>query len=323
MSLAHTYLKQGRVEESVAHYEEAIELSRRSRYADGLAKSLRVFGDVLANLNRFDEALPYLEEAADCFHRLEDGKSEADTLIKIASIHEARKSAFEAEMIWQRIAGLLGPLDSYYELSAVEAFGRIARMRGNVPEALSHYLDAVELSVRAGDVEREGRLRNIAGIIEWQRGEFGEALLQYRKALELFDRCGDAAAAGLMLNSIGVTLQKLGNCEESIHHLRDALEVHEKSGRRQLKALALSALGDSYMTIHRHDDAKQAYADSLQIRWDINDRRGEGWMLHHLAVAHAAQGETDRSRDYARQAEVVGDEVKDVKLLDACRKLLG
>jgi hypothetical protein len=40
-------LQAGQVEESLHHYHEAVELTRRARFAPGLAQSLRFLGEML------------------------------------------------------------------------------------------------------------------------------------------------------------------------------------------------------------------------------------------------------------------------------------
>ncbi len=321
MSIAHIALRQGDVERSIATYKDAIELSRRSRYGDALAKSLLVLGDILLSLERYDEALEYLVEAADCFFRLEDAQAEAEALTKIAAIHERRDRVEEAEAAWRRIAERLDALSVSTEIETLEAFARLARQRGDETEGLAHYLDAIDLAERAGEAEKEAQLRNSAGILEWQRGHFEEALGHYRKALELFRLWEDADGTGLMMNSIGLTLFRLKRHREAEDQMLEAIDAHRGRGHAQLEAHALAVLGDICVDEGRHEEAIEAYAGSLQLRWDLDDRPGEGWMLHHLARVHAARGEDDRAREYLDQALVVALETGDARLIDACNSL--
>ncbi len=318
MSVAHLNLKLGRVDRSITCYQEAIEMTRRSRYADGLAKSLLVFGEVLYGLARYDESLGYLEEAADWFGKLEDATSEAETLKKIAAIYERQDRITDAEAAWHRMTERLDALDVSYEIDALEAFAGLARRRGDDAEALAHYHDAIDLSQRAGDAAREARLHNSAGILSWHGGEYGDALDHYEKALELFRQVDDAEGIGLMLNSIGLTLHKLGCGEEALHQLRAAIDEHQAHDDARLEAHARAVIGDIHASAGRFVDALDAYAASLQLRWDLDDRLGEGWMLCHMAETHAALDEMERAREYAIQASVIATELDDKRLAAAC-----
>ncbi len=321
MSIAHIALKQGDIERSIATYKEAIELGRRSRYGDGLARSLLVFGNILLSLERYDEAMEYLLEAAEWFLKLEDAQSEAEVLAKIAAIHERRRHVDEAEAAWHRIAELLDVLGVPTEIKTLEAFARLARLRGDDTEALAHYLDAIELAERAGATDTEARLRNSAGILEWQKGRYEEALSHYRRAIELFQLREDDEGIGLMMNSIGLTLKRMGRHPEAEDQIHDAIETHRAKGHTQLEAYALAVLGDIYSDSARYEEAIDAYARSLQLRWDIDDRAGEGWMLHHLARVHAARGENGRALEYVEQALAVATETNDERLTESCISL--
>ena len=66
------------IEAALETYRAAVDLSRRARHAEGLVQSLRMLGNALLGLARYDEARPCLEEAAQLFAQLEDGVSETE-----------------------------------------------------------------------------------------------------------------------------------------------------------------------------------------------------------------------------------------------------
>jgi tetratricopeptide (TPR) repeat protein len=292
-------------------------------HTEGLAKSLSVLGQVLLSLAYYEKALTSLSEAAEWFRKLDDVRSEAETLARMARIHEETGGTDEAERGWQRIAELLEHLDPIMELDVVEAFGRLARKRGDEAEALSHYHDAIELAVHLHESSREASLRNTVGILEWNRGHYREALAQYEQALPLFEAASIDGGVGLMLNSIASCLRSLHRHEDALDVLHDALAVHRQAGNRKMEAHALSLLGDALLETERTDAALKAYADSLQLRWDLDDRHGEGWMLQRMARAYTAQGDAERAASYGKQAHAVARELDDPALEEACRALTG
>ena len=76
-SIAHIELQQGRIDAAIATYQQAIELSRRARHAEGLAQSLRTLGEVLFELGqaRRGAALPRRGGGAVCAARRRGGRS--------------------------------------------------------------------------------------------------------------------------------------------------------------------------------------------------------------------------------------------------------
>ena len=104
-SIAHIQLQQGRIDTAVETYRAAVDLSRRARHADGLVQSLRMLGNVLLGLARYDEALPCLQEAAELFAQLEDRLSEAEMRSGVARILE-RTSPDDAAQAWNVVLTL-------------------------------------------------------------------------------------------------------------------------------------------------------------------------------------------------------------------------
>ena len=129
-SIAHIQLQIGQVDRALETYRTAVDLSRRARHAEGLVQSLRMLGNALLGLARYDEARPCLEEAATLFAQLEDGASEVEMRSGIARILErsspdAAADAWNAVLALHRRRGDVGG-----ELDAREGLARGLRARG-------------------------------------------------------------------------------------------------------------------------------------------------------------------------------------------------
>ena len=232
-SIAHIELQQGRIDGAIQTYREAIELSRRARHAEGLAQSLRTLGEVLFELGKHDEALPYLREAADLFAQLEDARAEAE-------MWRARRPRMSAMGSARRIVGSVGTC-------AVAVAGGWAirrdswsagRDRASAPShPRSDRRECVGVRGGAGpgvDARRTApalACRNTLGILEWARGRYADALAHYEAALLLSREDHDPAQEGLILNSLGVTLSKLNRPEEARTVLEESVALNRQTGR--------------------------------------------------------------------------------------------
>jgi tetratricopeptide (TPR) repeat protein/class 3 adenylate cyclase len=332
---AQILLDQGRVEESIQCYRDAIGVNRSGHSVIGavgpaqdgpvvLAKLLQRLGDILVALQREEEALPYLEEAVSFCVELEDPETEASLRRKVAIVHEGQGRAAAAQAEWEQVRALCqGGADVAGEYEALEGLGRMARHQGNLDQAVQYYREALRFAEQTGNTTRQGALHNSLGILAWKAGGYAQALTHYEQGLRLFETCGDPGHAGLMLNSIGATLHKLERPEEAIRRLEEAIRLHRQIEQRQLEAHALAVLGDVYFGMDRHEEALPCYLDSLRLRPELGDRRGEGWMLHRLARSYAAQGSGERSRNTAARAALIAAEVGDEELTKTCRLFTG
>ena len=208
------------------------------------------------------------------------------------------------------------------ELEAIEGMARVTRHQADDPaRTLQYYGEALVLAEELNDRNKQGDLLNTLGILEWQQGAYKEALGWYERALKIFQELDDLVHQGLVLNSLGVTLTKLNRYEEALNRLEEALKFHYQTKEILLKGHALAALGDVHYEMSKPDEALRCYDLALKIRQDIGDRKGEGWMMYHLARVHASQGAKESARDYVNQASRIAKECKAEKLQEICNKL--
>jgi class 3 adenylate cyclase/tetratricopeptide (TPR) repeat protein len=319
--IAHIRLQQGRVDEALATYRLAVEMNRKARHADGCAHVNRSLGEVLVGLGRDAEALPHLREAAALFAQLEDTPNEAVMWRRVAAVHERLGYPEEAGTAWSRARELARAVaDIAGEAEAVEGIARAERkLSVAVPAVVAHYEEALALVMRLGHPKRELAIRNALGIVHWQSGNYGEAVRHFEAALRLCREQGDRVHEGLVLNCLGVTLHRLRRWDEARTILAESVQVTQRSGERQLRSHALATLGEVCLASSRLDEARASVEESLALRYELRDRRGEGWMQEHLARIYAAQGAHEAAHIAASAALAIATETGDEALQEAAR----
>lgn len=316
-SIAHIQLQQGHIDVALETYRSAVDLSRRARHADGLVQSLRMLGNALLGLDRYDEALPYLQEAAQLFAQLEDRVSEAEMWTGIAQILERRAPANAADA-WNTVLALQRQRgDARGELTAREGLARALRSL-RADEAVAAYESALALAATIGASVREAALRNVLGNLHWEHGRYTEALRFYESALALVRDHGTRADEVAILNSLGVCLTKLGRRDEARTVLEQSLARSRETGARQLEAYALAALGQVALGAHDLNAAADYFEQSRGLRQGIGDRVGEGWMWLRTAAIQQLRGHRAGARAAIDAAVAAAADTQDVALADAC-----
>jgi len=237
--IAFVQLQQGKVEEALASYREAVELNRKARYADGLAHACRSLGEVLVGLGRDAEAVPYLREAGSLFRQLEDGENE--------------------RLMWRRLA------------AAYAGLATSARSRDGGEGAAEFYEQGIAAAVAAGDAERELELRNAFGIWHWERQAFAEAMSQFEGGLRLCLENTDRVHEGLMRNSLGACLLKLGRFDEATTMLSESHRVNSETGERQLLVHTLLTLTRVQLAQSQGDRAAETCAKAVETADGLPD----------------------------------------------------
>jgi len=280
-SMAHIQLQRGRIDEALDTYRAAVDLSRQARHAEGLVQSLRMLGNALFALGRYDEALPCVQEAAALFVQLEDRGSEAEMRTGIARILQ-RTSPGEAAQAWRVVLDLQRTRgDSPGELQAREGLACAMRERGG--DAVPAFESALALAVTIGDRTRETAIRNTLGILEWERGGYAAALNHYECALALAREDGSVANTVVILNGLGASLTRLDRPDEARTVLEESLALSRTAGQRQLEAHALAALAHVSLITGDLAGAAERFEESRLLRQAIGDRAGAEAMERRLA----------------------------------------
>jgi len=250
-NLGLAFAQQGKLNEAIACYEEAL------RIKPDFSKAHFNLGEVLERQGKNDEAIKHFYRA----HLTQQGLARAHNrygkrLAHEDKIEEAIKQFEEALRLWPDFA------EGHINLAS-QMF-----MQGNYINAVQHYKKALQL--RPGLPE----VHNNLGLALCKQGKFGKAIKHFQKALlskrdflaarnnmaGALSQLGRNEEAIVQLkealrispnnpdfyNNIGVELLKLGEIEEAITYFKKALQLKSNlpSARNNLK-YALSQLKDS------------------------------------------------------------------------------
>jgi tetratricopeptide (TPR) repeat protein/class 3 adenylate cyclase/tRNA A-37 threonylcarbamoyl transferase component Bud32 len=287
-TIAHIRLQQGNVEAALQTYQQAVDLSRRARHAEGLAQALRLLGDVQFGLQQDAAAAGNLSEAAALFAQLEDRTSQADLWAKVAIARERLGDWRAAHAAWITVLDLRRTIgDSLRELDAREGVARALRQVAPV-EAVPAFEQALALATVLGAASRQLALHNTLGILQWERGAFAEALRHYDAGLRLCRDTADRAHEGLMLNSMGVALTRLQRYDEARTVLDESVALNRRTGERLLEAHALAALAEVSMCRGRGGAALECLDTAIAIRRELGDEPAVAEMLSRRATVTAS-----------------------------------
>jgi len=194
--LAGVLADQGKLNEAVAHYREAL------RIRPNVASTRNNLGIVLAVQGRYDEAIREFSEAL----RLRSDFPEARNNMGSALANQGKfdEAATQFAEVLQRHP------DS---AQAHSNWGYALARQGNLEEAIAHYTEALRLN--PDFVEVHTRL----GIALVRQRSFDEAIAHFSKALRIDP--GDAE----MHNNIGVALALQGKADEAVREFSAALKI--------------------------------------------------------------------------------------------------
>ncbi|MBI4463915.1 MAG: tetratricopeptide repeat protein [Acidobacteria bacterium] len=220
---------QGRVEEAIAHYSEALRI--KPAYAEAhfnLGNALRSQGKVEEAIAHYSETLRIMPEHAEAHNNL------GAVLVNQGKLGEAIAHYSEALRIKPEYA------EAHYNL------GNALASQGRIEEAIAHYSEA--LRIKPEYVEAHINL----GAVLVNQGKLGEAIAHYSEALRIKPAYAEAH------NNLGAVLMNQGRVEEAIAQFSEAARIKpEYADARNNLGFALAKRGRIDEAIHEFSEARR------------------------------------------------------------------
>ena len=229
-NIGDVLLQKGRVDEAIAHYQQALQL--KPDYADAWYN----LGNALFQKGKVDEAIARFQKA------LQLKPNDAKTLNNLGNALLQKGQADEAMVCLQK-ALQINPAGA----EAQNNLGNALLQKGRADEAMVHFQKA--LQIKPDNAEAQNNLGNAL----LQKGRADEAIAQYQLALQLKPDYAEAQ------NNIGYAFLKQGKLDEAIAQFHKALQIKPDY------VAARYNLGDTLFQHGREDEAVVQYQQVLQI----------------------------------------------------------
>src|SRR5262245_31822505 len=275
----------------------------------------------LAAIEKYQDALPYYENAQDWFGAARAVETIGEALYKLASYQEAL-SAFErafplvqkaeqttkALSLKAKIANYIGVIaDTQYEkqkalfyyLQAITAYRQLNNRRaeavcfmniGNVytstgqpDEALQWYERALSIHKGLDNKPQEASVLNSRGAAKYFQGQYLQAIEDQKASLELWRKLNNTGKQGWTLTHLAANHISLQQPQIALELLNDALPLIRKGGNRLDEAYALHYLGDSHRLLGQLDKAIEYYRQALDLRHTLNAKILEAFTISRIS----------------------------------------
>ncbi|WP_197528187.1 CHAT domain-containing tetratricopeptide repeat protein [Posidoniimonas polymericola] len=299
-AIEHTKAEQARLDESVKHYDRAVELVEKMKFTEA-ERELKACLAIEREIEGSDHpdvgyTLSYLGNV--CFSQ--------------ARYTEARKHYDEALAIFRRVFGD----DDLDTASTLIDLGFLVSGQGDYASARKFFEEALATSRSvAGDesVETADGLGNL-GTLAQQQGDyagarryFDEALATYRKVDEGVE--GLDASKGALLHNLANLLLEQGDYATARKYYEDSLAISRKLYGKEHTEVAhsLNNIGLLLASQEDYTAAKKYYEEALAIYRKVygNEHPDTAMTLDNLAISLGYLGDLNSAQTYSQQALVV------------------
>ncbi|WP_310740529.1 tetratricopeptide repeat protein [Microbispora sp. H10885] len=161
--------------------------------------------------------------------------------------------------------------DRWGVAQSLNNIGITYRNLGMHAESLPIFIEALEIFDSLKDVYGSANTINNMGISYEYLGNYELSLEYHKKSLSLRESIGDRYGVGASLNNIGDIYRVSGQPELALPYLLRALGTRRAVGHAWGIARTLNNLGHVYLSLERHEEAKAAWSEALQIFGDLAD----------------------------------------------------
>lgn len=171
------------------------------------------------------------------------------------------------------------------------ALSRFLDTRGYFAEAEAIHAVALDVSMRTGDREGEGRALNQLGRTYSQRGRPQESVGLLKRAIDLAIDTDDLFTQQAATANLGVSMLRLGQSDSAVQLANEALGLAVRDGNLAAQSTALAGLADAYLRLGDLDEARahlqEASERYLEAGWDA----GAAIVLESLGAVDLQLGD--------------------------------
>lgn len=284
---------------SVELATEALELSKEIDHKACIGQSLSklaLFEMILAN---YDESMKLSEKAITYFQELGDEKGIADAKYNIAGIYYKTDNLHSGLMYLIDCLYIYRKHENYHQQARVlKALGTIYEYFGDENRAVETYLESIEVSKKAGDLNLESNVINPLSGIYLNRGQIDRAMKLIQLSIQIKEQTGDIRGLAFALYGRGKIYTKTGDYRKAEKNFLDAMKIHQDAGEKLGVGMVYHKLGFLYMQWGKNKQAKDllrlgaAFGEKLNIAL-INFKCN--YLLYKI---YKKEGDADEALNY-------------------------
>ncbi|MEK6615672.1 MAG: tetratricopeptide repeat protein, partial [Bacteroidota bacterium] len=267
--------------------KQALALSQKINYAQGIAEAYLWHGTAIINLGKYDEALSLLNKAIQ--------------LLNSPALKGGDKGALSA---------LRGDKGGCKLLArAYNNIGIIYYNQGSYPDALKNHFASLKIKEEIGD--KQGIANSYLGIgnIYYNQGNYPDALKNYFASLKIFEEIGDKKGIANSYLGIGIIYEKQDNYPDALKNYFASLSIREEIGDKKGIAASYNNIGIIYERQDNYPDALKNYFASLKIYEEIGDKKGIAASYINIGSANLKLDNKAEAKKYLEDALAISKEI--------------
>lgn len=175
---------------------------------------------------------------------------------------------------------------------------------------------ALSLSEKAKSKKHIADSYHAIGLANYGKGNYPEALKYYFEALKIYETLRDKKGIQFTLVNTGNVYRNQGDFQKALDYYFRALKINEELGNKKGIAYTLGNIGNVYTQQGDYPESLDYYFRSLKMNEELDDKLGVAKNLGNIGNVYAQQGDYSKALDYYFRSLKMNEERGDKNVIE-------
>lgn len=254
--LGNEYYLAGKLDQSIANYQEALRITMRVGEKDEMANLMQKLGIINYNRDDLKKALLYFQQTLKIYQDLGYMVKEADMYTSIGNIYFKWNQYENALENFELAFGI------YYNIDNIPAKAQVLYLKsftlqklGQYDQAIQWFDEAVDANLLLGNQNEIAHIFNAIGETYMLSGQYELALQEFIMAYNIQKQISDSVTLAQSMNNLGNVYKQIGQFSVSEKYLNQSITMANNLG---LKKILMDNYESFYELYYVQNKSKQA-----------------------------------------------------------------
>lgn len=214
------------------------------------------------------------------------GQSLGQRLLSIENIQDKNLALKEVAILLQNTKN--SPLNI---LSILTLQGRLYHQLGKLDKAIESAVLEQKTANKFNLEQPEADAYKRLGVYAYYKGKNSLALASFQQALDYYNAIDEPIAQANLYNNIGLVYGAMGHPKDALKSYQHAEPLYQKFGTKRDKVDIQFNIAILHLQLKRFDIAIAMFLEVIEIREEINDKRGLAMAYGDLGSAYKFSGD--------------------------------
>ena len=311
-NLGKSAVAKEKLNEAINYFQWSFDLSNKSKYVEGISKSLNNICFVYGRLKDFAKVEEYHKKAIKILSDLDSKEELGNIYLSFGDAYKRNSQTDKAKECFE------SALENFTQVNNKEKIAQTNDNLGGIYIEWSDYAKAIkylntslELRKTIGDKKKIISTQSIIGYAYSLKGDFEKAISFYQENLKLSHEINFGAGIANSLNSIAPLYIKMNQYEKAIEYFEEALGIYEQMGASGKEiAGCLNNLGNAYKELNDRKKAIEYYEKALAILEETGANNSElATLLVNIGDEYEKSENNNKALEFYQKAFRLHDDV--------------